>query len=118
MTIQRASSPATKALDWITPTLLGGWTEYVWPPAYAKTYDGLVVFRGAITVSGGSPWGAVAFTLPVGYRPPGRLLFESGFFGRIDILANGDFVPSQYNTAPSSGSYKLQNLYFVPAGTT
>jgi hypothetical protein len=52
--------------DWITPTLVGGWTEVSgYPVRYMKDQFGFIHFKGRVNAGVG---GTKAFQVPVGYR--------------------------------------------------
>ena len=94
-----------------SPTLLNGWTKYGGDydtAGYYKDKD-RVFLQGLIK---GGTVGAVAFTLPVGYRPAKRKIFvvnANNTFGRVDVLSNGNV----YIDAMCSNSYvSLENINF------
>jgi hypothetical protein len=73
-----------------------GWTNYGAPyvtARYRKDGQGFVHLAG--TIKSGT-MAAAAFTLPVGYRPSGQLIFPaaSGSTTRIDVKADGTVVPT------------------------
>jgi hypothetical protein len=73
-----------------------GWTYYGAPyvtARYRKDGQGFVHLAG--TIKSGT-MAAAAFTLPVGYRPSGQLIFPaaSGSTTRIDVKADGTVVPT------------------------
>jgi hypothetical protein len=62
--------------DWVTPTLLNGWTaQYGMTPRYRKDGFGIVHFEGFII---GGAANTVIFNLPVGYRPTGVRAYVIG----------------------------------------
>ncbi|MFZ1301178.1 MAG: hypothetical protein WAQ27_01185 [Candidatus Microsaccharimonas sp.] len=88
------------ALTWTTMTLQSSWVSYDGGtthelPQYSKTgTENMVTLKGLIK-SGTSTDDTVVATLPVGYRPEGRLMFattNSGAFTRVDIKANGEIT--------------------------
>lgn len=94
-----------------SPTLLNSWTNYGGDydtAGYYKDKD-RVFLQGLIK---GGTVGAVAFTLPVGYRPAKRKIFvvnANNTFGRVDVLSNGNV----YIDAMCSNSYvSLENINF------
>lgn len=75
--------------DWIRPPLSNGWISYGAPYHalfYRKDATGRVHMRGVIKNGTVGAYTAV-FTLPIGYRPSGRLMFEGA--KRIDVDPNG-----------------------------
>jgi len=77
-----------------TPT---GWNWYssagiFSTPAYKKASDGIVTLKGLIT-GGTATSDTTMFTLPAGYRPAYRLIFEvanNNVAGRVDVLPTGE----------------------------
>lgn len=66
--INAVSPTDLTAGDWITPTLLNGWTQYDlvnYPVRYYKDSNNTVHFQGRLS---GGPAGIGAFMLPLGYR--------------------------------------------------
>jgi hypothetical protein len=85
-----------------------GWGNYglPYPPmAYAINPFGVVQLRGAIA-SGGS--NSIAFTLPVGYRPPYKMLYTvpvsitSSTYGTVTIDTTGEVYVESPNVLPVS----------------
>jgi hypothetical protein len=84
--------------------LAGTWIAYGGthaPAGYYKDCDGRVHLRGLIAESAGEPKPGLIFTLPVGYRPSGHLMFpvatragsSSGpAAGRVDVHSDGRVV--------------------------
>jgi len=106
---------------WTSYELLNGWVDYsptFAPHAYTRTSNGVVVLKGLIK-NGTATWDTPIFTLPVGYRPPARLIFYVGTsnsgssYGRIDVLTNGD-VRFMQGTA---GWISMDSIRFLPGGT-
>lgn len=101
--------------DWITPTLLNGFTQlstfYI---RYRKDGFGRVHFRGAVT--GNSTPGAIICNLPVGYRPIGaEIAIVSYGTGSlisvaITVLPNGDVKLAKPN---GSTGYFLDAISFA-----
>lgn len=90
------------------PSLLNGWVNYSGAggaferAGYYKDKNGNVFINGLVK---SGTQGTVIFTLPVGYRPVGTIMFTSnsnGAFARIDVFANGNVTAT---TAPSPGSW-------------
>lgn len=88
-----------------TPVYLPNWQSYGFgytPPRYYKTADGRVILEGLIRKTSAVNAGEVLFTLPIGYRPTGRLIYhadsENGGI-RVDIDNAGNvYVLSTFNT--------------------
>ncbi len=81
---------------WITPTLNKGWVNYngsSYPSGYRhagyKKEGNRVVMKGLVKRT--SETDNIIFTLPVGYRPEGRIIL-SPYGDRVDVLNNGDVV--------------------------
>lgn len=96
---------------WKTISSLGytnGWADYdtvVWLPEYRKDAMGYVHLRGLIK-NGTS--NAVAFTMPVGYRPLRQELFTTwagGAAARSDMQSDGGFLPLQQAPTGSTNAY-------------
>lgn len=98
--------------NWITPTLLNGWTNYPgnWNTAsYMKDELGFVHVRGLVQS------GAIStniFVLPVGYRPLKNYIFttiSNNLIGRVDANPDGGI----YAWTPSSNVWlPLDMIYF------
>lgn len=79
---------------WVAPTLLNSWVNYGGGynnAGYFKDSLGIVHLRGLIK-DGTATGGTTLFTLPVGYRPAARELFNAqsnGALGRIDVTTVG-----------------------------
>lgn len=99
--------------DWIVPTLLNSWVEYgsvYHGPAYMKDHLGFVHLRGLL--KNGSSATAAMFTLPEGYRPAERLMFNqrsSTGSARVDIEADGTVLPG---TGASTSYTSISGIYF------
>lgn len=97
--------------SWQTPTLQNGWVTYdssFNPPAYYKDPFGRVHIRGLVKSGAGT---ACVFTLPAGYRPAYRELFDqisANAPGRVDILTDG----CVYVTTGSSTWLSLDGMSF------
>ena len=89
---------------WQTPTLLNGWVNYgsgYNPAGYFKDSSGVVHLRGLVKSGGFDVFGGI-FTLPIGYRPPGRGIFAvltNSELGGVDVLSNGEVLPRIGNNA-------------------
>lgn len=73
---------------WITPTLINGFSSYSNNTMqYMKDSIGFVHIEGTLT--GGTP-GLPAFTLPIGYRPKGRIIVRTldNAYAEKDITIN------------------------------
>ena len=80
--------------SWTAPSYQNGWGNYsdAWgPPGYWKDGNGLVWLRGL--VSGGTI-GQSCFTLPVGSRPPKRLLLPAISWTTNYVLTRLDILPT------------------------
>lgn len=82
--------------DWTPATLVNGWVNFGGGKANASFYKdgaGVVHIQGLIKLG---TIGAVAFTLPAGYRPLGNLTVAtnaSNAFGSVDINSDGTVTP-------------------------
>lgn len=114
----------TPPLDWITPTLLNGWTLYagtgtVWRGVrFRKTTSGQVEIQGF--AQAGS-FGAAVFRLPAGYRPSLKLIFvaatgEPNMSGRFDILTDGYVFhqSSEHGYAANASNWMCFSCTFTP----
>jgi hypothetical protein len=92
---QNLASPETPETDWVEPTLLNGWENYVGNPyanvAYKRLASGLVILQGL--PNNGSA-GTTIFTVPAGFRPSGNLIFaalsNNNSIGRITVYDYGE----------------------------
>ncbi|WGU94626.1 hypothetical protein QJQ58_29790 [Paenibacillus dendritiformis] len=85
--------------QWITPTLLNGWTlssNGVFPARYYKDGVGIVHVNGIVT---GGATETVVFRLPAGYRPKTTIrtpsIIMSGtnvFIAYLDVKSSGDVI--------------------------
>lgn len=117
------SSPAgtdAATMDlWTDLSLKNGWTNYggttfTGTAQFTKSPDGTVFLKGL--VKGGTVTsGTVIATLPTGYRPAGKLIYESNTSpysnGRIDIDSTGDIL---FNTG-SNAYMSLDGIAFLPS---
>jgi hypothetical protein len=87
--------------NWITPSLINGWVDYgggFSPPQYRRI-NNTVHIQGL--VKDGTIYGSI-FTLPDGFRPPRRLIFNTmanSASARYDIYADGSCVHQSGSTA-------------------
>ena len=78
--------------EWITPTLLNGFTSAILPMRYKKDSLGFVHIQGQVE---NITTNKAVFVLPVGYRPDRRVLFSHV----------SDLTGVNYSTVYSSGSF-------------
>lgn len=86
--------------DWITPTLINGWANNLFPVGYYKDSTGIVHLCGRVN---NGILGTAAFTLPAGYRPKSGM--TRGFpcltadltHGRVNVEPSGNVVISAYS---------------------
>lgn len=94
---------------WTGVTFQNGWISFAGQQAVEFRKQGDRVFIRGQMASG--TISTVAFTLPVGYRPPAEIDFiviaGASTFGNIAVRANGDVVPQVGNT-----TYFAVNLDF------
>lgn len=83
---------------WGSFNLQNNWVHYSATyntPEFTKTNNGRVFLKGLVK-SGTAASGTVIATLPVGYRPSGRLVFQTStspnVAARIDVEANGNVI--------------------------
>ncbi len=105
---------------WYVPTLQSNWRVFdsttpgtggYSTPAYTKTSADVVVLKGVIK-DGSTALDAPIMTLPYGYRPTHRLVFQtdsSGQASRVDVMPNGDVLVNR----ASSGWLVLDGIRFV-----
>jgi hypothetical protein len=105
---------------WIAPTLENGWANVApntqnWhvPAGYWKDDAGVVHLRGFLV---GPNVNAAMFTLPVGYRPAGQVLWFGGSAAaatcRIDVATDGKIYPG---SGSSTGWTALDGINFYAA---
>jgi len=112
------SPPAGSVDTWHDAALVNGWQNYgspFTPAAYTLTGDGWVRFRGLI--KGGDPTKTL-FTLPVGYRPVYRHIFNARVNGtaaaRIDVRTDGVvYSPYAVDGLVSSNWTSLEGIAFA-----
>lgn len=102
---------------WTDFSLQNGWVTYSATynsPQFTKTSSGRVFLKGLVK-SGTTTNGTVIASLPPGYRPQGRLVFQAATSanvpGRIDVLANGDVVI----VSGSANWISMDNISFLPS---
>lgn len=97
------------------------WTNYNSPTyqavGFRKDADGRVNLRGLLGATGSIASSTAIFTLPVGYRPPGQIVFDTSKDGtgyaRIDVQTNGVVFWSSGGSAVAAGSFiGLDHLSF------
>lgn len=99
---------------WAPMLLQNNWTTFTTTsssPSFTKTKVGMVVLKG-IVKGGTATVGLPIATLPEGYRPSERLIFENdagGNPGRVDVESNGYI---SYNVG-SNASYTLDDISFM-----
>lgn len=105
---------------------LQGWNDYgggYTTAAYTRTNTGLVMLKGLIK-DGNAATNAVITTLPEGYRPTERLIFQTSTYtagatadtgiGRVDIMPNGEVRAYVANNTWLS----LDGVSFMPDGAS
>lgn len=108
--------------QWITPTLLNGWTNYnvdFSAIGYHKDTLGYIHLKGVVAAGGGN---AAIFKLPAGYRPsktqPHIIAVNTNgttdATGRININPNGDVVYLLTNISPTIGNGGWVSLANIP----
>ena len=114
-----SSNASTTVPIWVTPVLQNSWTDYgstFTGAGYTKTSAGVVMLKGLIK-NGTATQGTVIATLPVGYRPTAKLIFQvttnSNTSGRIDIETNGNITVHTVN----NGWVTLSGITFIPSGS-
>nr|MBA3748028.1 hypothetical protein [Solirubrobacterales bacterium] len=98
-----------------------GWSNYgggFETASARKDQTGQVHLRGLITKSDGPPSPSFVAVLPVGYRPPSRLVFavqtgEPNGVGRIDVSPTGEVVWTS-GIAGETDYTSLTNVAFWP----
>ncbi len=110
------------SINWITPTLLNGWTNYnpyFTGVGYNKDALGYVHIKGVIASGAGN---AVIFKLPAGFRPykvqPHIVAVNTNgttdAIGRINIHPDGDVIYYLTNISPTIGSGGWVSLANMP----
>lgn len=102
--------------QWVAPTLQNNWSNYngtFTTAGYTKTSAGMVVLKGLVKAGVIGCTTPIA-TLPVGYRPEGKLIFENSSnsaAGRLDIDLNGEIRAC----AGSNAWFSLDGFTFMPS---
>lgn len=131
VTARNATGNSTRASASVTipsttpPPLQSSWVNYggeYSTAGYTKTTSDVVFLKGVIR-DGNTATGTVIFTLPEGYRPTQRLIFQTDMAGpapsRIDVNTNGDVIVDRANSyvildgirfVSSSASYAWTDL--------
>lgn len=109
-------------LVYTAPSLLNSWVTFggSWAtPGYAKAAQGVVYLTGLVR-DGLTGDNTVIFTLPVGYRPSERLIFNPNSSeanslrnGRIDVDVNGAVMVRDMGGI--NGWLSLEGISFVAA---
>ena len=103
---------------WDDCTLANGWSNYnngYDHAGFTKTSSKLIGLRGVVT--GGSVGAVPLCTLPAGFRPSKRLIFQTAMSGgtaRVDVQPNGDVYAYDANNAYVS----LDGILFVASDAT
>lgn len=104
---------------WASFQMQNNWSDYsstFAPAAFTKTASGLVVLKGMIK-AGTTTTDALIATLPAGYAPSERLIFENTSnqtFGRVDVASDGTV---RFNFGGNTW-FSLDGISFMPAGTS
>lgn len=115
-----AGSTSITAPLWESPSLQNGWVNYSGgfsSASYTRTSADVIVLKGLIR-NGTTGAQTVLFTLPPGYRPSARLIFQNSSAGangtRIDVAPDGSVILVSPE-ANDSGWVALNNIRFLPA---
>jgi hypothetical protein len=104
-------------LSWTSLTLQNSWGNYnsgYQTAGYRKTTSGVVLLKGLILRSGTPAGGEIIGTLPVGFRPSGRLIFTASTSPNIGASISVG-VDGSITYLTGSGSWlSLENIRFVP----
>lgn len=93
-------SAAASIPGWITQNLASSWVVFDSTPSsystpqFTKTSSETVILKGVIK-NGNSTSGSLLFTLPDGYRPTHRLIFQTDTGGspsRVDVTTAGEVI--------------------------
>ena len=109
-------------IDWASLALQNSWTNYgtpYSPNGYIKTSSGVVILKGLLKRSGSIVSGETIATLPVGYRPAYKLIFQTStsnaaHFARVDVDTSGKVLI----VAGDPGYLSLEGINFMPSGTS
>lgn len=102
---------------WCDLTMAASWVPYgntatAYPqPQYTKGSDGLVMLRGLVK-NGTVTAGTTMTTLPAGYRPKERMIFQvnaGAGIGRLDVLPTGIVEIQQASATYTS----MDSIYFM-----
>lgn len=102
---------------WQALSYSGSWATYGSPfqtGGCMKDDQGRVFLRGVLARSGTASAGETMFTLPVGYRPASKAMFnamQSGSWARVDI-SNAGVVTWETGASTSVGFLSLEGLNF------
>lgn len=101
-----AAAYITESVSWTPCSMQNGWTEYTGfsPIGVTKTATGAVVMSGLFMKTTTPTADAAMCTLPAGYRPAKRLIFQvagGGGAARVDVLTNGEV---RYETGGGSSN--------------
>jgi len=115
------STATLTVINWASLALQNSWTDYgspYSPNGYIKTASGIVMLKGNIKRSGSIVSGETIGTLPVGYRPAYRLIFQTStsnaaHFARVDVDTNGNILI----ISGDPGYLSLEGINFMPSGT-
>ncbi len=107
--------------NWYAYTYQNGWTDYAntyATGAYTKTSTGVVVLKGLVAKSSGTPVSGEAIAiLPPGYRPAEQLMYQvdsASASARLDIHTDGAITFATGNGAWLS----LEGIAFIPTPTS
>ncbi|MGV9001531.1 MAG: hypothetical protein ACOH18_01060 [Candidatus Saccharimonadaceae bacterium] len=110
---------------WAPLILNGGWTDYVngyGTAAYTKTKSGLVLLKGLIRNPVTPAINDVIGSLPLDYKPTGRLLFgtstTSNTSARLDISPNTQGTDVIMSSGGDGGWFSLDTVRYVANTTT
>lgn len=111
--IVQTSNPAT----WTACPMSNSWTTYTGYPtlAYTKTSTGTVMMSGFFMKTAAPVADETMCTLPSGYRPTKRLIFQAaggGGAARVDVLTTGE-VRYETGGGPSPSWVSAGNISFL-----
>lgn len=115
------STATLTVVNWASLALQNSWTDFgtpYSPNGYIKTSSGIVMLKGLLKRSGSIVSGETIATLPPGYRPAYRLIFQTSTsnaarFARVDVDTNGNILI----VAGDPGYLSLEGVNFMPSGT-
>ena len=113
--VELASKANKKQEDWITPTLLNGWTNRIpsTPVRFRKNEFGRVEIEGAIK---GGTLGVPAFVLPPGYRAEAHYPKVFGALNYDRLLAELSISQSLFvNKSSSTVWISLEGISYEPS---